>query len=75
MLTTITYPVVYHIDDLYLSILSTFTTSLCPWMQELVNELGSNGAFSGILAADSSNVVSLVQELYNVSKKKYHTSL
>ena len=37
-------------------------------MQELVNELGSNGAFSGTLAADSSNVVTLVGDLYNVSK-------
>ena len=39
-------------------------------MQELVNELGTNGAFTGTLAADSSNVVTLVRDLYNVSKKK-----
>ena len=53
-------------------VLTTFTTSLCDIkinMQELVNELGSNGAFSGELAADSSNVVTLVQDLYNVSEK------
>ena len=49
-------------DDLYLF--------LCVRpIQELVNELGSNGAFTGTLAADSSNVVTLVRELYNVSHK------
>ena len=63
-LTTITFQVP--------RVLTTFTTSLCDIkinMQELVNELGSNGAFSGELAADSSNVVTLVQDLYNVSEK------
>ena len=39
-----------------------------------MNELGSNGAFSGTLAADSSNVVTLVRDLYNVSKKEFHPS-
>lgn len=33
-----------------------------------MNELGSNGAFTGTLAADSSNVVTLVSDLYDVSE-------
>ena len=33
--------------------------------QELVRELG-DGAFVGTLASDSSNVVTLVEDLYNV---------
>ena len=34
--------------------------------QELIRELG-DGSFTGTLAADSSNVVTLVRDLYNVS--------
>ena len=34
--------------------------------QELIRELG-DGAFVGTLASDSSNIVTLVRDLYNVS--------
>ena len=40
-------------------------------VQELVRELG-DGAFSGTLAADSSNVVTLVRDLYNVRPNVTH---
>ena len=76
VLTTFTFPFVWRVlcwrplPSLFWSPLPTPFVS----MQELVNELGSNGAFSGTLAADSSNVVTLVEDLYNVSKKKYHSS-
>ena len=36
-----------------------------------MRELG-DGAFSGTLAADSGNVVTLVRDLYNVSTKLIH---
>lgn len=36
-------------------------------MQALVSELGEGSAFAGTLARDSSNVVTLVNDLYDVS--------
>ena len=36
-------------------------------MQPLVDELGRDRAYLGTLAADSSNIVDLVEEIYYVS--------
>ena len=41
------------------------------FFQALADELGL-GAFVGTLAADSSNVVQLVETLYNVSHKRLY---
>ena len=62
------------INDLYCTCVPLAVTTFTLFysvlaLQALVNELGSNGAFTGTLASDSSNVVDLVRQLYNVSGK------
>ena len=58
---------IYIIDWEYYCTLLNYHALTCT-LQELVRELG-DGAFTGTLAADSSNVVTLVRDLYNVSTK------